>query len=66
MTLEFIVALSPLGIWLTSLVFSIYSIRSLYFTQGDPDVWMCESTKDDGSDCWEYFLLDVHRQLSCY
>ena len=25
--------------------------------QGDPDVWMRECTKDDGSDCWEYFLL---------
>ena len=34
-------------------------MKEIGFTscQGDPDVWMRECTKDDGSDCWEYFLL---------
>ena len=25
--------------------------------QGDPDVWMRPSKKNDGTDVWEYFLL---------
>ena len=34
-------------------------MKEIGFTscQGDPDVWMWECTKDDGSDCWKYFLL---------
>ena len=34
-------------------------IKEIDFTscQDDPDVWMHISKKDDGLECWEYFLL---------
>ena len=34
-------------------------MKEIGFTscQGDPDVWMRSSKKDDGTDVWEYFLL---------
>ena len=34
-------------------------MKEIGFTscQGDPNVWMRSSKKDDGTDVWEYFLL---------
>ena len=40
-------------------------MKDIGFTscQGDPDVWMRPSKKDDGTDVWEYFLLYTDNYL---